>query len=230
MIISTEHKIAYLSNSKCASTTIRKHFLQVQNEELVKEVQSYALDNPHMPYHKISHYLLEEHDIDISNFFLFSTIRNPWERIVSLYNYCKPDKNGVPFWSAKFGVPREEGTSCTFEEFIFSNLNTNHNKTAGSFRHACKNVQDMFGDNYKKFKLYKCEELDINEIMNDMDNPEVDSKVGRKSLEIVDSNDWTLTKEKRNSEENYREYYNDKIKDIIADHYKLDIEIGEYEF
>ena len=53
MIISTEHKIIYLSNCKCASTTVRQHFLPVQNEELVNKVQDRAMGNPHMPYHQI---------------------------------------------------------------------------------------------------------------------------------------------------------------------------------
>ena len=153
MIISTEYKIIYLSNCKCASTTIRKHFWEVRDIELVEKVQNCGLGNPHMPYDKVLK-ALEQENINTDGFFLFSTIINPWERIVSLYNYCKPDKNGVPFWSQKFGIEREEGTYCSFEKFIFSSLHYNYNKTAGSFRHACRNVQDMFGEDYSKFKLY----------------------------------------------------------------------------
>ncbi len=239
MIINIEHKIIYLSNCKCASSTIRKHFWKIRDKEIIEDIQKQGNGNPHMSYDEVAELLIKNHDIDIDTFFLFSTIRNPWERIVSLYNYCKPDKNGVPFWSAKFGVPREEGTLCTFEKFIYSNYGLSEesgkispnpeNKTAGSFRHACKNIRDMFGEDYHKFKLYKSEELDVNKIMDDINDPSLDKKVGRAELKIVDSTHWRIEKEKRDSE-NYREYYTDKIRDLISDHYKLDIQIGGYEF
>jgi len=228
MIINTEHKIIYLSNCKCASSTVRKHFWQVRDIELIEKVQEYGLGNPHMPYDKVLK-VLDQEGVNTEGFFLFSTIRNPWERIVSLYNYCKPDKNAVPFWGTKFGKEYDEGTSCSFEKFIFSSLYCDYNKTAGSFRHACKNIQDMFGEDYSKFKLYKSEELDVNKIMDDINDPSLENKVGRAELKIVDSSHWHIEKEKRDSE-NYREYYNDELRDIIANHYELDIKIGEYEF
>ena len=229
MIISTEHKIIYLSNCKCASTTVRQHFLPVQNEELVNKVQDRAMGNPHMPYHQILKALeYHQENINTEEFFLFSTIRNPWERIVSLYNYCKPDKNCVPFWGAKFGNKREEGTSCSFEKFIFSGLNAHFNKTGGSFRYACRNAQDMFGENYNKIKIYKSEELDVNKIMDDINDSILEAKVGRVKFKIIDSDSWE-EKEKIESK-NYREYYNDELRNIIANHYELDIKIGEYEF
>jgi hypothetical protein len=202
--------------------------MPINNKKLVEKVQNCGLGNPHMPYSKVLK-ALEQENIDTDGFFLFSTIRNPWERIVSLYKYAKPDKNGVPFWSTKFGVERIEGTECNFEDFVLHGLYFNYNRTAGSFVFACRNVQDMFGEDYSKFKLYKSEELDINKIMDDINDPSLENKVDRAELKIVDSNQWHVTKPKRDSE-NYREYYNDDLRDIIANHYKLDIEIGEYKF
>ncbi len=229
MIINTEYKIIYLSNCKCASTTIRKHFWNITDKELVDNIQKEANNNPHITYKNLSKCLLTEHNIDISTFFLFSTIRNPWERIVSLYNYAKPDKNGVPSWALK----RVEGTSCSFKKFVFSKWGAseqrwNHNKI-GSLTYACRNVQDMFGEDYSKFKLYKSEELNVNKIMDDINNPILEEKVGRAEFKIVDSDCWKTEKEKRDSL-NYREYYDDELQEVIANHYKLDIEIGEYEF
>lgn len=228
MIICTKHKIIYLSNCKCASSTIRKYFWEIRDHEIVDGIEKQGNGNPHMPYDKVAKFLTKNYDIDIDTFFLFSTIRNPWERIVSLYNYSKPDKNGVPFWSPRFGIEREEGTSCSFEKFILSGLDYKRN-TSGSFVHACKNVRDMFGKDYHKFKLYKTEELDIDKIMDDINDPSLEAKLGRSELKIVDSTHWHMEKEKRDSE-NYREYYTDEVRDIISDHYKLDIQIGGYEF
>ncbi len=230
MIINTQYKIIYLSNCKCASTTIRKHFLPVQNKELVKKVQNCGMGNQHMTYHEVLK-ALEYHQKNINTeaFFIFSTIRNPWERMVSLYNYAQPDKNGVPFWGPRFGNKREEGTSCSFEKFIFNGLDAYSNKTSDpSFRYACKNVQDMFGENYNKIKIYKSEELDVNKIIDDINYSKLEAKVGRVKFKIIDSNSW---KEKEKIEsKNYREYYNDELRNIIADNYDLDIKIGEYEF
>ena len=60
MIINTEHKIIYLSNCKCASSTVRKHFWQVRDIELIEKVQEYGLGNPHMPYDKVLKVLDQE--------------------------------------------------------------------------------------------------------------------------------------------------------------------------
>jgi len=229
MIISTEYKIIYLSNCKCASSCIRQRFMPINNKKLVEEVEKNFNHNPHAPYNKVKKYLLEKHSIDTNKFFLFSTIRNPWERVVSLYKYAKPDKNGVPFWADKFGVERIEGTRCNFEDFVLHGLYFNYNRTAGSFVFACRNVQDMFGEDYSKFKLYNSEDLDIDKIMDDIDNKNVKDKVSTSPLQIVDSNQWHVTKPKRDSED-YKQYYNVDLQKIIANHYKLDIEIGEYKF
>ena len=72
MIINTEHKIIYLSNCKCASSTVRKHFWQVRDIELVEKVQEYGLGNPHMPYDKVLK-ALDQQGVNAEGFFLFST-------------------------------------------------------------------------------------------------------------------------------------------------------------
>ena len=148
MIINTEYKIIYLSNCKCASSTIRKHFLPIRDEELFKKIKKHC-EGPHGSYDQVLEVLKQE-NINTEGFFLFSTIRNPWERIVSLYNYAKPDKNGVPSWGSKFGEKFEEGTSCTFKEFVFCKYNQKYktNGDIGSLKYACRNVQDMFGEDY----------------------------------------------------------------------------------
>ena len=229
MIISTEYKIIYLSNCKCASSCIRQRFMPINNTKLVEEVENACNNNPHAPYEKIKQYLKLNHNIDTDQFFRFSTIRNPWERVVSLYKYCKPDKNGVPFWSDRFGVARTEGTSCSFEDFILNALFYTYNRTTSSFVFACKNIQDMFGKDYNEFKLYNSEQLDINQIINDINNKNIIDKISTEPLQIVDSNQWHVTKPKRDSED-YRQYYNKDLRKIIANHYKLDIEIGGYKF
>ena len=139
----------------------------------------------------------------------------------------------MPWWSQKLGIKREEGTSCSFKKFVFSKWGAseqrwNHNKI-GSLTYDCRNVQDMFGEDYSKFKLYKSEELDVNKIMDDINNPSLEERVGRTEFKIIDSENWEIEKEKRDSL-NYKEYYDDELQEVIANHYKPDIEIGEYEF
>ena len=57
-----------------------------------------------------------------------------------------------------------------------------------------------------------------------------------KCHEAIQKKNTELTKAKENAEkekrdsENYREYYTHEVRDIISDHYKLDIQIGGYEF
>ena len=95
-MISTKYKILFIGNCKCASTCIRRRFENI-NE---KELDDMIIDNCdyHPTYEKVSTYLQKRHDIVLSDYFVFSTIRNPWQRMVSLYKYGKPDKNGIDFW------------------------------------------------------------------------------------------------------------------------------------
>ena len=54
-------------------------------------------------------------DINLSEYFSFTTIRNPWARVVSAFNYQKRDKHGIEIFNCNYD---ETTSKYTFNEFI----------------------------------------------------------------------------------------------------------------
>lgn len=91
MIASTHYKFVALNNPKCGSTSIRR-MLQRHcdiSHETNEQIQH------HMNYRKAS-IILGEMDIDISEYYVFTTTRNPWDRVVSAFHYGQ--RNTASVW------------------------------------------------------------------------------------------------------------------------------------
>lgn len=240
MIINIEHKIIFLSNTKCASSALRQRFWHLRGEPPLHIEK----DRVHSSYDEVKANLSIEYGLDIKNFYVFSTIRNPWERIVSLYNYAKPDKNGNEFWcgapkniNKAWGGEYDKNTRCSFEEYLNTPCKVRKD-VPYKFRYACRNLETMFGTGGLFFcymdniKIYKTEDLDINVILDDMSifNNDVASQISREKLQIIEPNGWYPKKEGIESK-NYREYYtNDSLIEIVANYYQTDIAYGGYVF
>lgn len=103
MWINYKKKIIYLCNPKCASTTIRyslrnQDFINIGNELFDK----FKSHHNHSPMKIIIDYL-KFIKKDPYNFTYFTIIRNPIDRIISNFNYCKFDKN----WNAKYSEQKQ---------------------------------------------------------------------------------------------------------------------------
>lgn len=232
MILNIEHKIIFLSNTKCASSALRQRFWRLRSQPL----SQLEKDRVHSTYDEVKENLFVEYNLHIENFYVFSTIRNPWERMVSLYNYAKPDKNGNEFWVMQpknidkpWGGEYDKNTRCSFENYLKTPCKV-HKDVPHKFRYACRNMETMFGNG--DVKIYKTEDLNIDVILDDMSlfNNDIASKISREKLQIIEPNGWYPKKEGIESK-NYREYYtNDSLIEIVANHYKTDIEYGGYVF
>lgn len=97
MRISHKYKFVFFSKPKCASTSIRKALDPYS--DIVSEDR-----NKHF-HHHVPPIVLKKHfeqqGWDWDSYFKFICVRNPWDMLVSLYHYGKPDKNGRYFWEAK---------------------------------------------------------------------------------------------------------------------------------
>jgi len=220
MILSTKHKFLLLSNAKCASSALRQRFCYL----IKRALSELEKERVHSTYDEVE----RDYCVNLKNFYVFSTIRNPWERMVSLYNYAKPDKSGNEWWQLNpnnidkpWGGEYDKNTRCSFEYYL---------KLPHKFRYACRNMETMFGNG--DVKIYKTEDLDIDVILDDMSlfNNDIASQISREKLEIIEPNGWHPKKNGIESK-NYKEYYtNDSVIEIIANHYKTDIEYGGYVF
>ena len=140
----------------------------------------------------------------IDNFFIFTIVRNPWDRMVSWYCYHKHTRR------------HKLVKDLTFLDFI---------------RYSIKSTEP---NKFKKtFKLIK--QMDIIQDINKI------SFIGRyENLQ----NDWKIIcdnikfphhtlphqKKYKRTKEHYRDYYDDKTKDLVYENYKQDIDTFNYSF
>lgn len=148
---------------------------------------------------------------EFSEYFKFAFVRNPWDRVVSAYEFLRDggitesDKK----WSKKV-IPQYS----KFNEFITGWLDR-------------KNVYDQihFMPQYEFLRLgkvkpmvdyvgkFECLQEDFEKICD---------KIGKKSnLEH---------KNKSERKKNYRKYYNSKTKEIVKEVYREDVNLFEYKF
>jgi len=93
MRISHKHKFIFLSKPKCASESIREKLNKFSD---IKSEGKYPYHHHTTAFELRMHFNAMGWNWD--EYFSFTTIRNPWDMIVSLYHYGKPDKNGLYFY------------------------------------------------------------------------------------------------------------------------------------
>ena len=121
MRIDTKNKIIYLANPKTGSTSLRLLMDPNSNKYLLNLLKEKNLYNDHYNinifqknFNKLN---IDNIDLNLKNYFSFTTIRNPWERIVSAFKYQERDKNGVPFWNYD-SYDKNTSGQYTFESFL----------------------------------------------------------------------------------------------------------------
>ena len=120
MRIDTNNKVIYFSNPKTGSTSLRVIMDKYCNFPLLKKTNEIE-NNEHKSANKydlIFQILNKENDtkIYLTEYFSFTTIRNPWDRVVSSFKYQKCDKNG----HAWYDVYHDKNTAgeYSFSEFL----------------------------------------------------------------------------------------------------------------
>ena len=104
MIISPKYKFVFIANTKTGSTSIHKTLLDcVKDKNLINESKHNLGDkDKHLPCTK----LIEQYP-QYKDYFKFAFVRNPWDRVVSWYVFCKKS----PFVS-------RNTSNISFKEFI----------------------------------------------------------------------------------------------------------------
>lgn len=121
IVLGNEKKCIYLPNPKTGSTTVRE-IIRYTNEKYYYNTLKFNKDLYHDPdYHPHYNYsdmklFLKKYKINLDECYTYTTIRNPWARLVSFYRYAGYDKNGIPQWHDNY----DESTAYqySFENFI----------------------------------------------------------------------------------------------------------------
>ena len=174
----------------------------------------YGLFGRHTGNHTtIAEYQIAFNRKEFDSFFKFEFVRNTWDRILSSFIYLKNGgRNQVDFnWSEKY-LSRFNN----FDDFVTGWVNRENINIGIHFKPQyefitlptkLKHKVDFIG-------FYENISDDFNYIRNQLG-------IGKK-LEFINKT--------RNKQKDYRFYYNDKIREIVADVYREDIEFFGYDF
>jgi Sulfotransferase family len=201
MRISHKHKFIYISKPKSASESIR--------QALDEYSDIFSDENFLSPYyHHTTLRQLKKHfnemGWDFNSYFKFTSLRNPWDMVVSLYFYAKTDINGLEFWHNS--PDYEPQKLMSFKKWIL--------KGKADWFYTLPNfILDDNGNN-----LVDCV-VRVENLNSDLEL--VAHKLGIK----INCPHVNKTCHKK-----YSEYYDGDTKEIIAKVFKFDIEYGGYEF
>lgn len=214
-MISHKKKYIFIEVPKTASTSLRKVLGFSKRPHLdIVEIRKNMIYNWPFPegsgiigkFQKLNKFIpskIRENVIEkqFNSYFKFGFVRNPWDRVVSLYYR----KEGIKM------VDR-----ITFDEFV-SWIQYSSDTSIHTSVH--KNQLDWFTDENGKV---------IVDFIGKFESLEDDYEIIMKKLGI--DKELPHVNNGKNNKLHYAEYYSSKTKDIIAEKFKVDIEYFGYEF
>jgi len=201
MIISNTHNFIFIKPHKIAGTTIVNALVNAKCLTW-EDVDSAPNRNNHQRYQE-----LETELGSLKSYFVFSFVRNPYERILSLYVYLKEKE-----------IPKKLNENRPLIK------NDEIARSSGSFKNAIKN--GFMIPSFMRFFLNNEDEINL-DFIGKVENLQEDfniicDKIGIPKQELPHKN---KTKHK-----SYTEYYDDETRSIVAEKYAKDIEYFGYEF
>jgi len=211
MIISHKHKFVYIAPYKCASTTIREvlnSFASINSNDFNNTPNSFYYRNWHIkPEDLKDHFAKKNWNWD--DYFKFTFVRNPWDRLVSTWNYKKKSKH---MWEKYNSGTLEHYMECVE---LFKKYKDIKDYTIAGVVTPCSDwVYDENGNNFLDF-VGKVESLqeDFNIVCD---------KIGIPKQELPHKN--------KSKHKHYTKYYDDETREIVAEKFAKDIEYFGYEF
>jgi len=223
MRISHKYKFIFLSKPRCASTAVRA----------ILDPYSDVFSSHAPPFHHhVTAFELKTHFDKIGwqwkDYFIFTTVRNPWEMIVSYFTYFKPDVNGLyNFEKERDGFLYQPDKLASINDWI-PNAKTYHrlsffngelivNKWVDGFSKLTlsNTIHGVEGQSLVN-RVLKVEELD-NELYATLND------LGIKIAQRQDHINKTV-------HTHYRNYFNDQTKKMIEVQFISDINYGKYKF
>jgi hypothetical protein len=148
---------------------------------------------------------------NLLNYFKFTIVRNPWDRVVSAYFFLQ--QGGMNRWDKEF-YELELKKYSTFEQFVCEWLVKPENIIK---HHHFEPQIDFITDKYNKVKL---------DFIGYLENIDEDFEYICNKMKIQ----ATLQNSNKSNRNNYQDYYSDETKAVVAEVYKQDIELLGYDF
>ena len=237
MIVSRQSKFIFLSNPKCATTTIRKLLRDrceitagslirgAKEENARKFLSQKAVNLLHISAHQLRKSFNRSKErgqqaeeaslLNWEDYYVFGTIRNPFKKFVSWYFAAAPDKN----FKTPMNVDEYDETTSFHHHFNdFVDYGIHNDLAPPAYKSFCC---DPDTDEQLLTDVFKLEEID------DVFQSKFKEKTGI-SLPTPLSNS-SVSKGVRFNGDPY-ELYNQKSIDLINEVYKSDIETFNYAF
>lgn len=235
LFINIKYKFIFIKNEKCASTSIINFFKN--NLNINDNIQLNVLTMNNIP-------------IEYIDYFKFTTIRNPYDRLVSLYFHGKPDHNYIK----KFQVNYNKSTAFyhSFKNYIIHEITNNNLKCFKidnvGFNNNIQIINKIYNLNIKykehnnssiffqslsdseKIPVFiedfniKTLENDINSFYNN-NNLSFDNILKFKHNEHIE---LSLNTENKSRHNYYLTYYDELLFKLVKNYFSKDIEIGNY--
>lgn len=203
MRISHKYKFIFLSNPQSASTTIRK---------LLNPFSDIRSGNTLFPHHdnEFPHHMdatglkakCDEMGWAWNEYFKFTTIRNPWDKMIGRYHY------GLAHPKSIWHIPAK--SVSTFKEFVFHPEVIRHSKQSTIKKFAFNENDECLVDYILKIE-------DINTEL-----PKILNKLGLPKRKIRKLN--------ASEHNHYSDYYDEETKDAVGKFFEFDIEYAQYFF
>lgn len=196
MRISHRFKFIFIAKPKCGSSTVR--WCLNQFSDIVSSNDQNSPYWNHVSASNLREFLGEE---VWNSYFTFSTIRNPWDMVVSLYRFGKPDMQGRHFW------------------------HPNWDKTTSFHLPFKKFVLKQKGFSWMKYENFLGKNMQLVVRMEDfaIELPRVFERLKLPRIEIPHLN-------KNSIQVDYRKWYSTETRIVIAKCFEQDIDVGKYVF
>lgn len=216
-------RLIFYPNPKCGSTSIR-HFFDTYFCQTIVEPPNDRVRDEHSQisvWHDICVKNPEIKDSFIKSF-SFTTIRNPWERIVSLYRYSKTNTDLLPFWDHDYDIKKSKLPFNPWFDKVWLPYHHNEVITVLPIKKYAYNSKNEC----LVHKIYPIETFSLETMIKDYEN--------HTQLKFECKDVATLkTLEKLNvspTKYNYREFFDSYRRDVVHDLFQDDIQIGNYKF
>lgn len=225
MLISHRYKFIFFSFPKTGSESVRK-LLKPYSD--IQGIPYWERSEDHPFYSHISPIEVKEifqnNSWDYDSYYKFTFIRNPWARLVSLYNmiyYTRPPTSII----GKIKARIHKRSIPAFNEWLHAT------KPYGSGAGGPKDQR------WQVYGSYSLENYildgDGNELVDEVIKlEEIDERLPAllEKIDIPDHQDLVIPHANRRSSKKYSDYYDDESRELIYQRYKYDIAKFNYQF
>jgi len=210
--INNDNQFLFIHIPKCAGTSIEKFFGYDYDRKIYIEHKYLQINHPkHLSLNNYEYIFNKEL---INKIYKFTFIRNPFDFIVSLYNYTMySDKvmwNGIKDFEYKKNIP--------FIEYIKYIYNLKY------FKEKSPNQVVTYSYNY--YIETKNNNMDF---IGRYENLYDDFKIVCNELNIINS-DLPFNNKSKVNDVNYKNYYNNESKDLVYKIFKDELKKYKYDF